>query len=686
MSDVYSTIFSDDPRTGALTAAQLQARRQIAIALATRNRPYPKTIGEGLTALGEGLGEGYFNTQVARAEGAQTAGDAAALRPPSGAVPPPAPSVAPAVPRAPAGRTSMDGDTGDTATQALAYAAPPDATETTQPLTTAQASQQPQMSIDEWMQRAARNETGAEKDPYNAVGPISRRGDHAYGKYQVMGENVPVWTKKYLGEEMTPQEFLADKDAQDQVARGKGGEYLAKYGPTGAAAAWFAGENGMNDPNRKDTLGTHVAEYQRRFNIPLVSRDQVAASAANAAAQGGDRPVQVASLGGMPTSDTAAPDTAPDATTGAVRDAVAQKLLAQNGVQPPQQVAQAPPTAPQVPLSPPRIGPQVPPFPAYGEEPKPPQPTPDMIHYRRVAADPYRSDQTKATAMQIYTEMKAAQDQEFARKYELWKANDLKQRDYTIGLPKAQEDLTNAYLDALKKPQGIITGQQGPTAPQVQSQAVPVSQPQAGPDPRLGTDQSPQRTGIPTPPAKPADQSLEEWSKLQGPLMSKAQEAVQKAVPDFNDAIATIQLARRHPGNEYGVGTGASIAQQLPWTDAAGFGKIMQQIQGKNFLAGYQTLKGGGSITEVEGKKTEQAQARVATDQKRGDWEAAMNDLETQLRRDLELAQRKVNMPVTAWRGAGDNSSYAPDIGQVKGDHQYIGGDPSSPMSWKKFR
>jgi hypothetical protein len=39
-----------------------------------------------------------------------------------------------------------------------------------------------------------------------------------------MGENIPVWTKKYLGDEMTPQEFLADKDAQDQVARGKGGE------------------------------------------------------------------------------------------------------------------------------------------------------------------------------------------------------------------------------------------------------------------------------------------------------------------------------------------------------------------------------------------------------------------------------------------------------------------------------
>ena len=64
MSDSYNFLFSDDPRTGALTYPQLEARRKIAIALATRNRPYPKTIGEGLTALGEGLGEGMYNSNV----------------------------------------------------------------------------------------------------------------------------------------------------------------------------------------------------------------------------------------------------------------------------------------------------------------------------------------------------------------------------------------------------------------------------------------------------------------------------------------------------------------------------------------------------------------------------------------------------------------------------------------------
>ena len=73
MSDAYNFITSDDPRTGALTATQLEARRRIAIALATRNRPYPKTIGEGLTALGEGLGEGFMNANLAKLEAAQQA-------------------------------------------------------------------------------------------------------------------------------------------------------------------------------------------------------------------------------------------------------------------------------------------------------------------------------------------------------------------------------------------------------------------------------------------------------------------------------------------------------------------------------------------------------------------------------------------------------------------------------------
>lgn len=102
---------------------------------------------------------------------------------------------------------------------------------------------------------------------YSSLGPIANAsGDRAYGKYQVMGANIPAWTKEFLGKEMTPQEFLADHGAQDAVFMGKMTQYRNKHGSWEAAArAWFAGEGGMNDPNRKDVLGTTVEKYGRMF-------------------------------------------------------------------------------------------------------------------------------------------------------------------------------------------------------------------------------------------------------------------------------------------------------------------------------------------------------------------------------------------------------------------------------------
>jgi hypothetical protein len=100
---------------------------------------------------------------------------------------------------------------------------------------------------------------------YDALGPVTKTGDRAYGKYQVMGSNVGPWTKAHLGQEMTPDAFLANPQAQDAVFKGQFGQYAQKYGPEGAARAWFAGEGGMNDPNRKDQLGTSVAQYGQKF-------------------------------------------------------------------------------------------------------------------------------------------------------------------------------------------------------------------------------------------------------------------------------------------------------------------------------------------------------------------------------------------------------------------------------------
>lgn len=112
---------------------------------------------------------------------------------------------------------------------------------------------------------------------YDAMGPVTKSGDRAYGKYQVMGSNIGPWSKAMLGRELTPEQFVSDPQAQDALFKAKFGEYAQKYGPEGAARAWFAGEGGMNDPNRKDQLGTSVADYGRKFASAMGGIPQVPA-------------------------------------------------------------------------------------------------------------------------------------------------------------------------------------------------------------------------------------------------------------------------------------------------------------------------------------------------------------------------------------------------------------------------
>ena len=134
---------------------------------------------------------------------------------------------------------------------------------------------QPAGSIATMANRGARADTGTNYQEaisriesggkYDLLGPRTSSGDRAYGKYQVMGENIPQWTRDALGRSMTPSEFLANPQAQDAVFNHRFGSYVDKYGPGGAARAWFAGEGGMNNPNARDILGTSVDSYERQF-------------------------------------------------------------------------------------------------------------------------------------------------------------------------------------------------------------------------------------------------------------------------------------------------------------------------------------------------------------------------------------------------------------------------------------
>lgn len=104
------------------------------------------------------------------------------------------------------------------------------------------------------------NESGGR---YNAMGPVTGSGDRAYGKYQVMGKNIPQWTQAAIGRTMTPKEFLNNPQAQEAVFERYFGDNLRKYGFDEAASIWFSGRKQAQAGNAKDVLGTTVPKYVR---------------------------------------------------------------------------------------------------------------------------------------------------------------------------------------------------------------------------------------------------------------------------------------------------------------------------------------------------------------------------------------------------------------------------------------
>lgn len=85
-------------------------------------------------------------------------------------------------------------------------------------------------------------ESGGREKPYRAMGRVLDSGDRAYGKYQIMGANIPQWTKDVTGTAATPTEFLADPALQEAVFEYQMQRLFQKHGNMrDAASVWFTG-------------------------------------------------------------------------------------------------------------------------------------------------------------------------------------------------------------------------------------------------------------------------------------------------------------------------------------------------------------------------------------------------------------------------------------------------------------
>lgn len=96
-------------------------------------------------------------------------------------------------------------------------------------------------NLGKFIQAIAGKESGGN---YSAV----NKDSGAMGKYQIMPANIAGpggWDKEALGRDISPQEFLNNPQIQEKIAQHKLRQYYSKYGPKGAASAWYSG-----DPNK----------------------------------------------------------------------------------------------------------------------------------------------------------------------------------------------------------------------------------------------------------------------------------------------------------------------------------------------------------------------------------------------------------------------------------------------------
>lgn len=82
-------------------------------------------------------------------------------------------------------------------------------------------------------------------------------------------------------------------------------------------------------------------------------------------------------------------------------------------------------------------------------------------------------------------------------------------------------------------------------------------------------------------------------------------------------------------------------AKILPGTEAFGFMQRVKQLEGKVFAQAYETLKGGGPITEIESDMAMRAIARMSTAQSTEDYLAALQEFEDAVRSGVARVERE---------------------------------------------
>lgn len=123
------------------------------------------------------------------------------------------------------------------------------------------------------------------------------------------------------------------------------------------------------------------------------------------------------------------------------------------------------------------------------------------------------------------------------------------------------------------------------------------------------------------------------------------QQMLPKVEADSASVVSLIDKALTHPGRQNATGLSGSIDPRnyMGGTDAKNFQVLLKQLAGKNFLQAFQSLKGGGAITQVEGTKAEEAIARLDRAQSDEEFVEALFELRDIAEKAPDQFRAKIN-------------------------------------------
>jgi hypothetical protein len=137
-------------------------------------------------------------------------------------------------------------------------------------------------------------------------------------------------------------------------------------------------------------------------------------------------------------------------------------------------------------------------------------------------------------------------------------------------------------------------------------------------------------------------------AKKEAEMRTESQTSADLALPqvqaEAESTLGVINKLRNHAGLDKATGASGMFFNSVPGSDAYDFKNLHEQAAGKVFIQAFQSLKGAGAITDIEGKAATQAISRMNNlRQSKESYLESLGELESVVKNSLQRKQGAAN-------------------------------------------